>query len=54
MKPWEAEGLSNDDKYDFEEYATMMKNFGDAATEGNLEQVKMLNFVPALNNYDPR
>ena len=54
MKPWDAEGLSNDDKYDIEEYATMMKNFGDAATEGNLEQVMMLNSVPVLNNYDPR
>ena len=40
MKPWEVEGISTDDKYDIEEYADMMKAFTQAATEGNLEQVK--------------
>ena len=42
MKPWEVEGISTDDKYDIEEYADMMKAFTQAATEGNLEQVKTL------------
>ena len=40
MKPWEVEGISTDDKYDIEEYADMMKAFTQAATDGNLEQVK--------------
>ena len=39
MKSWQAEGLSLDDKYEIEEYATMMKSFADAATQGDLEQV---------------
>ena len=40
MKPWQVEGISADDKYDIEEYADMMKNFANAAEEGNLDQVK--------------
>ena len=39
IRSWQAEGLSLDDKYEIEEYATMMKSFADAATQGDLEQV---------------
>ena len=39
MRSWEAEGLSIDDKYEIEEYRVIMKDFADAATEGNLQQV---------------
>ena len=33
------EGLSIDDKYEIEEFRVIMKDFADAATEGNLEEV---------------
>ena len=39
MKSWEVEGLSIDDKYEIEEFRVIMKDFADAATEGNLEEV---------------
>ena len=39
MKSWEVEGLSIDDKYEIEEFRVIMKDFADAATEGNLEGV---------------
>ena len=41
MKSWEVEGLSIDDKYEIEEFRIIMKNFSDAATEGNLEEVNL-------------
>ena len=34
------EGLSIDDKYEIEEFRDIMKNFADAATQGDLEQVE--------------
>ena len=40
MRSWEVEGLSIDDKYEIEEFSDIMKNFADAATQGDLEQVE--------------
>lgn len=36
------EGLSIDDKYEIEEFRDIMKNFADAATQGDLEQVETI------------
>jgi len=40
MKPWQEEGISSDDKFEFEEYSAMQKMLVDAVDEGNLDQVK--------------
>ena len=42
MRSWEVEGLSIDDKYEIEEFSDIMKNFADAATQGDLEQVETI------------
>lgn len=42
MTSWEVEGLSIDDKYEIEEFSDIMKNFADAATQGDLEQVETI------------
>ena len=51
MKSWQAEGLSLDDKYEIEEYATMMKSFADAATQGDLEQVMTTSSSSSLGRF---